>query len=135
VYLRDPGRATGLRAAAARLQVDPVVERAGDERWWDPAVLAGADLVVATTPSGSTDAIGPSLPDRVGGVLFDVVYDPWPTPLARAWTERGGHVVGGLDLLVHQAVLQVALMTGAPVDPSALLPRLRAAGERALRRG
>src|SRR5262245_4922941 len=63
------------------------------------------------------------------GVLFDVVYDPWPTPLAAAWTSAGGTVVGGLDLLVEQAALQVELMTGcrpAPVDI------MRAAGKAAL---
>jgi shikimate dehydrogenase len=37
-------------------------------------------------------------------------------------------VVGGLDLLVHQAALQVTLMTGRPAP----LAAMRAAGERAL---
>ena len=66
-------------------------------------------------------------------MLFDVVYDPWPTPLAAAWVARGGAVVDGLDLLVHQAVLQVALMTGLEVDRDELARVMRAAGERALR--
>lgn len=68
------------------------------------------------------------MPDTVG-TLFDVLYDPWPTALAAAWTDRGGKVVGGLDLLVHQAVLQVEQMTGVPKAP---LAAMRAAGERAL---
>ena len=49
---------------------------------------------------------------RRSGTLFEVLYDPWPTPLAAAWQARRAPVVDGLDLLVHQAVLQVALMTG-----------------------
>jgi shikimate dehydrogenase len=49
------------------------------------------------------------------GVLLDVLYAPWPTPLAAAWAAAGGTVLGGLDLLVHQAVLQVELMTGRSV--------------------
>jgi shikimate dehydrogenase len=53
-------------------------------------------------------------------VLFDVLYDPWPTPLAAAWAAAGGTVLGGLDLLVHQAVLQVELMTGAAVPVEVL---------------
>lgn len=128
VLLRDRGRAAGLLAAAERLGVRPEV---GD---WSaaPAEAATADLVIATTPAGSTDALAASLPARVTGTLLDVVYDPWPTPLAAAWRERGGDVVGGLDLLIHQAVLQVVLMTGAGADPAALVPVLRAAGERAL---
>ncbi len=60
--------------------------------------------------------------------LFDLVYAPWPTPLAVAAARAGARVLGGLDLLVHQAVGQVALMTGREVDVSVL----RAAGEAAL---
>jgi shikimate dehydrogenase len=89
-------------------------------RGWDAAsaAVADVDIVVATTPAGSTDALAASLPSRVAGVLFDVVYAPWPTALASAWTSRGGQVVGGLELLVEQAALQVHLMTGQqpPVD-------------------
>jgi shikimate dehydrogenase len=60
------------------------------------------------------------------GVLLDVVYDPWPTALADAWSRRGGAVASGLDLLVHQAVDQVELMTGERVP----VETLRAALER-----
>ncbi|MFE7120805.1 shikimate dehydrogenase, partial [Streptomyces sp. NPDC057654] len=60
---------------------------------------------------------------------FDVLYEPWPTPLAAAWADRGGAVVGGLDLLIHQAVLQVEQMTGRSPGP---LAAMRAAGESAL---
>ena len=50
--------------------------------------------------------------------VFEVVYDPWPTPLAQAAMDSGRPLVSGLDLLAHQAVLQVELMTGesVPVD-------------------
>jgi shikimate dehydrogenase len=84
--------------------------------------------VIATTPAGSTDALAGRVPERPGP-LFDVLYDPWPTRLAAAWAERGGAVVSGLDLLVHQAVLQVELMTGHVPAP---LAAMRAAGEAAL---
>jgi shikimate dehydrogenase len=131
VVVRDPGRTGALAAAAERLGVRPQIEP------WAAAAdaMARADLVVATTPAGSTDALAGTLPDQVGGLLFDVVYDPWPTRLAAAWAQRGGAVLGGLDLLVHQAVLQVALMTSAEVDAPALAAVLRAAGESALRTG
>jgi len=58
-----------------------------------------------------------------------VVYDPWPTPMARFAGATGRVLVAGLDLLVHQAVLQVELMTGASGVPVDLL---RAAGREAL---
>ena len=50
--------------------------------------------------------------------VFEVVYDPWPTPLAQAVHDDGRHLVAGLDLLAHQAVGQVLRMTGqaVPVD-------------------
>ncbi len=130
VLVRDRSRADALERAAQRLGVRPHVEE-----WSETSldVVAGADLVVSTTPRGSTDVLADTLPPRLAGTLFDVVYDPWPTRLAAAWAHRGGDVLGGLDLLVHQAVLQVAMMTARPVDVHALVPVLRAAGEGALR--
>jgi len=58
------------------------------------------------------------------------VYVPWPTALAAAALAAGAPVVGGLAVLVGQAVEQVRLMTGQL--PS--VPVVRAAGESALRR-
>jgi shikimate dehydrogenase len=60
-----------------------------------------------------------------------VVYDGWPTPLARAATASGATVVSGFEMLLHQAAVQVELMTGR----SAPLAAMRAAGERALAAG
>jgi shikimate dehydrogenase len=70
-------------------------------------------------PAGVADALASEVAPGVG-LLFDVVYAPWPTPLAQAWTEAGGAVSGGLDLLVHQAVGQITLMTGRRVDVGVL---------------
>ena len=50
-------------------------------------------------------------------VVFEVVYDPWPTPLAAAAERPAGSLVSGLDLLVHQAVLQFELFTGRTPAP------------------
>ena len=63
---------------------------------------------------------------RAAGVVFEVLYDPWPTPLAAAAHAAGLPLVGGLDLLVHQAAVQVELMTGVGEAP---LAAMRAAGE------
>jgi shikimate dehydrogenase len=85
------------------------------------------DLVVSTIPAAAQDR---SLSAVVGRTraLFDVIYHPWPTTFAVEAERSGATVVGGLDLLVHQAALQVELMTGAPAP----LPAMRAAGEAAL---
>ena len=52
--------------------------------------------------------------------VFDVVYDPWPTPLTVVAERAGLPVVTGLDLLAHQAALQVGLMTGEAVRATVL---------------
>ncbi|MFE3071159.1 shikimate dehydrogenase [Streptomyces sp. NPDC059247] len=122
-YVRSEARAEEMRGWGERLGVD--VRTAA---WDDAARAFDAPLVIATTPAGTTNALATAVPDRVG-TLFDVLYDPWPTALAATWSEHGGKVVGGLDLLVHQAVLQVEQMTGVPRAP---LAAMRAAGERAL---
>lgn len=126
-YVRTPARADALTATAE------VVGLSLDIRPWASARDAlAAPLVVNATPTGAADGLVTAVPSAVG-TLFEVLYDPWPTPLAAAWAARHGQVVDGLDLLVHQAVLQVGLMTGAEVDVPGFAPLLRAAGERALR--
>jgi shikimate dehydrogenase len=60
-------------------------------------------------------------------VIFDVIYDPWPTPLAAAAERAGAIVLNGLDLLVHQAVGQLELMTCRTVPAEVLMAAGRAA--------
>jgi shikimate dehydrogenase len=50
--------------------------------------------------------------------LFEASYDPWPTPLARRWLASGGLVIPGIDMLVHQALVQVRIfVSGDPGEP------------------
>jgi shikimate dehydrogenase len=96
----------------------------------DVAEIGGrVPVVVSTIP---VVAQTPELLARVAGVpvVFEVLYDPWPTPLAAAADANGQILVGGLDLLVHQAAVQFALFTGleAPIEA------MRAAGEAELAR-
>ncbi|MFJ5224536.1 shikimate dehydrogenase [Streptomyces sp. NPDC088400] len=122
-YVRSEARADEMRGWGERLGVDVRIAR------WETAEQAlRAPLVIATTPAGTTDGLAAAVPDTVG-TLFDVLYEPWPTTLAAAWSARGGAVVSGLDLLVHQAVQQVEQMTGRSPAP---LAAMRKAGEQAL---
>ncbi|EPJ38937.1 putative Shikimate dehydrogenase [Streptomyces afghaniensis 772] len=123
VYVRSEARAAEMRQWAERLEVSV---RIAD--WADAEQALHAPLVISTTPAGATDALARSVPERPTA-LFDVLYDPWPTALAARWSAYGGAVVSGLDLLVHQAVLQVEQMTGRAPAP---LDAMRKAGERAL---
>ncbi len=121
-YVRSAARADEMRGWGERLGVDL---RTAD--WADAAQGLRAPLVIATTPAGTTDALAGAVPESPG-TLFDVLYEPWPTALASRWSAGGAAVVGGLDLLVHQAVLQIEQMTGR----EAPLAVMRAAGEAAL---
>lgn len=107
VVARRPEAAAELEPLATSLKL-----RFAFQAWAEATSRLDAPLVIATTPAGATDDLARHLP-AVSGVLFDVVYAPWPTPLAQAWEAAGGgQVVGGLELLVEQAALQVQLMTG-----------------------
>ncbi|MFJ4524267.1 shikimate dehydrogenase [Streptomyces sp. NPDC088810] len=122
-YVRSEARAAEMRQWGERLDVEV---RTAD--WSDAAEALRAPLVIATTPAGTTDALATAVPERPA-TLFDVLYDPWPTGLAARWSMFGGAVVSGLDLLVHQAVLQFEQMTGRIPGP---LEAMRHAGEKAL---
>ncbi|MFD4503042.1 shikimate dehydrogenase [Streptomyces sp. NPDC058457] len=122
-YVRSEERAAEMRHWGERLDVEV---RTAD--WADAEQALHAPLVIATTPAGTTDALATAVPERPT-TLFDVLYHPWPTALAARWSMFGGAVVGGLDLLVHQAVLQVEQMTGRTPAP---LDAMRRAGEKAL---
>ncbi len=114
VYARQPESAGALIGVGERLGIDVTV--AG---WHDFPQGLTETLVVSAVPTGVTDAWVHAVP-TLPGTLFDVVYDPWPTPLAAQWALRGGQVLSGLDLLVHQAALQVELMTGDRVSVEVL---------------
>lgn len=87
---------------------------------WENATLT-ADLVINTTPVSAADDLTAG-----NGILFESLYHPWPTALAREWT---GKVIDGLDLLIHQAIDQIHLMTGYVIDRPSMAKLLRAAGE------
>jgi shikimate dehydrogenase len=111
VLVRSLGRAGAFIAAAERLGVRPQL------RTWPEGIPAETELVLSTVPAGAADGL--TLPAACE-VVFDVVYAPWPTPLAERARAAGAAVVSGLDLLVHQACGQVRLMTGHQVGPDVL---------------
>ncbi len=124
LLVRDPARAADTLAAVRRHPRPPElrVER------WGGGTPGEMDVLVSTVPAAAQGAEALRLA-QAAGVVFEVLYDPWPTPLAAAAEAAGQPLVGGLDLLVHQAVVQVELMTGVAKAP---LAAMRAAGEAAL---
>jgi len=124
--VREPGRARETVEAAGRLDAAPRITVARLDEPLDPA--QPVDVVVSTVPAEAQAEFAERLV-ALAGLVFDVIYDPWPTPLALAAEAAGRTVVGGLDLLVHQATRQVELMTGLSPAP---LETMRAAGQAAL---
>jgi shikimate dehydrogenase len=112
LLVRDPARASETVVAVHRHPTPPLVTVARLDALDHRAV--DADLLVSTIPVEAQTAAVLTAATQVGAV-FEVVYDPWPTPMAAAAQAAGVAVVDGLDLLAHQAVLQVALMTGGAV--------------------
>lgn len=78
--------------------------------WDDQADLSSYDLVVNTTPSGAADLVAENLSPNINGLLFDVLYKPWPTLLARRWSDSGGKILSGLELLLYQGIDQLKLV-------------------------
>jgi len=122
--VRDPARADRARSAAERLGI------AVEFRPFEPDSMAGAALIISTVPAGAADRLAREFELWAAALVLDVVYDPWPTVLARAATRAEIAVIGGFDLLLHQAALQVELMTGRPAP----LAPMRAVGLVELRR-
>ena len=124
VLVREPGRTGELRATAERLGVAPRIAATLADPSRASAELADADIVISTLPPGAADAL---TPPGAGAVVLDVVYAPWPTPFAAAALAAGASVRSGLEMLLHQAVAQVELMTGKPGPVAAMRTALDAA--------
>jgi len=110
VAARNAEKAAGLLELGSRLGVATEFRAVADPRL--RAVADGADVLVSTIPA---DAAA-ELTDALAGVpvVLDAIYDPWPTPLARAVGASGGEVISGLQMLLHQAFSQVEQFTGRP---------------------
>jgi shikimate dehydrogenase len=124
VYVRDPKREAGLREAAGLRHIKLQVAS-----WTQVANGLSAPLVISTTPQGANDFLG-ELNFDAPGLLFEALYDPWPTKLASAWERAGGRVIGGLELLVGQAIEQIKLFIGdnGSIDVPALRDVMLIAG-------
>jgi len=125
LLVRDPARAVETVAVVRSQARAPEVTVSRI----DEADGLAADVVVSTIPAHAQSPVLLAACASVP-VVFDVVYDPWPTPLAQAALDSGRDLVAGLDLLAHQAVIQVQLMAGGSVTADLLREAGRAELER-----
>jgi len=116
VAVRDPARAADVLAAAARLGMRVRLAAFGEDQ------DRGWRLLISTVPAGAADIYADRILRAAAAPLavLDVVYHPWPTPLAAAAEQAGVITVSGFELLVQQAGPQVELMTGKPAPLAAM---------------
>ena len=120
LMVRTPERAEGTVSVARRFGLHTEV------RGWDRELpgVDRVDIVVSAVPVGVVDdcvAAAARAP-----LVLDVVYHPWPTPMARAVRAAGSRLATGLDMLLHQAFGQVEQFTGRPAPRDAMAEALRA---------
>ena len=96
------------------------------------AALAGADLLVNTTPVGMA-AVGDAAAARsplqrhqlealaATCTVYDLIYTPRPTSLLRTAAARGCPTIDGLEMLVQQGAAALRLWSGLPAVPVAAM--------------
>jgi shikimate dehydrogenase len=128
LVVRDRARATETVAAADRAGVETEVLTWADVDF--AKVVSDASVLASTVPPA---AVAGHAAELAGApCVLDVIYHPWPTPLAEAVAARGGRIATGLDMLLHQAFGQVEQFTGLAAPREAMRDALRAATENVL---
>ncbi|MGD7001178.1 shikimate dehydrogenase [Corynebacterium halotolerans] len=88
------------------------------------AIAAEVDLIVSTVPAAS---VAGHERDLAHAPVFDVIYDPWPTPLTVQAAANGYRTVGGHVMLAHQAYGQFEQFTGRAAPREAMWQALQTA--------
>ncbi len=110
--LRPLGDALGLSLHAATFEDDLA------------GLARSVDLIVSTVPSAVVEE---QLPQLAKAPVFDVIYDPWPTPLTVYAAADGYPTVGGHIMLANQAYSQFEQFTGHTAPRAEMLAALNAA--------
>ena len=122
VVARNPQKAARLVELGTRIGVATrFCDLDSDEL---PGRVADAQVLVSTIPADVAARYADTF--ATIPVLLDAVYEPWPTPLAAAVAAAGGRVIGGLQMLLHQAFAQVEQFTGLPAPREAMACALAA---------
>ena len=117
--LHDAGASVLVCSRRERQGIE--VARLASGRYVAPRRLAkeAYDILVNATPVGMDGRSMPvSSAALKGSLIADLIYHPVRTPLLAAALARGISTLGGLDILLAQAIEQYPLLTGrsAPVE-------------------
>ncbi|MDL9947524.1 shikimate dehydrogenase [Gordonia sp. ABSL11-1] len=122
VVARDAGRAVPVVEVARRLGMSSIVLPFEDGTELAHRCRVSA-VAVSTVPADAVTPIVGSVAQAPA--VVDVIYHPWPTPLAAAVDAAGGRIVGGLVMLLNQAFSQVEQFTGRPAPREAMAAALQ----------
>jgi shikimate dehydrogenase len=124
VVTRSKSREDSIVKAAAGMSVDFV-------DWGSETSMDSFNLVVNTTPGDSAAKFANSVM-APQGILFELIYNPWPTQLLASWKKSGGSTIDGLELLIHQAISQIEIFASQTVNRAELAAMMRIEGLKAL---
>ncbi len=113
---RTPARAAGLAEEVGRKIPSSNINAIPLERERLRDALAKSDLLINATPVGMYPKSGESILTRedLGGnlLVMDLVYNPPRTRLLQEAESAGCRTVGGLMMLVYQAIDSIRIWTG-----------------------
>jgi len=124
VLTRSMNRHDQLHAAARDLDIEFL-------DWHTFSDIQDRDLIISTTPAGATDGLS-IISSKAD--FFEVIYHPWPTELAKRYQNLGRQVIGGLALLVEQAIFQIQYFSGVKFDHDQMRQELLKVGRAAIGR-
>lgn len=124
VLTRSMTRHDQLHAAAVDLELSFL-------DWHNFEEIQNRDLIISTTPAGATDGLSVI---STKADFFEVIYHPWPTELAKRYQNLGKTVIGGLSLLVEQALFQIKYFSQKDFDFDQMRQLLLKVGYEAIRK-
>lgn len=124
VLTRSMIRHDQLHAAAVNLELSFL-------DWHNFEEIQDRDLIISTTPAGATDGLS-VISSKAD--FFEVIYHPWPTELAKRYQNLGKAVIGGLSLLVEQALFQIKYFSQKDFDFDQMRQTLLKVGYGAIRK-
>lgn len=124
VLTRSMNRHDQLHSAAEDLEISFL-------DWLKFEEIQDRDLIISTTPAGATDGLSII---STKADFFEVIYHPWPTELAKRYQNLGKTVIGGLSLLVEQALFQIKYFSQQDFDFNEMRQALLKVGQEAIRK-